>query len=85
MKRTTDKEIDEIYKAIDALIKAECFGFLDSILKDFIQRIWRTDRDILLAYSTSTLSVKSKLPSRKFFVNTCKTLYNDEEEWKELD
>ena len=83
--KITDKQIDEIYDAMDALMKAQCWKFLNDFFTDLCPRVWRTDIDILLSYATSTLPAKSKIPSRDKFIKTCKHLFPDVELWKGLD
>jgi hypothetical protein len=83
--KTTDKEIDEIFTAIDALMRAGCWDFLNEFFEHFCQRIWRTNITILLTYATASLPGKSKIPSRERFIKTCKHLYDDVELWKGLD
>lgn len=80
----SDKDLDDIYEAIDALLRAGSFKFLDELIRDWEARAWRTDVDILLAYATATLPAKSKLPSRKSFMVRCLQLHSDAELWKGL-
>ena len=85
MPNTTDKELDEVYAAMDALMLAGCWGFLDEYLHGMIMRSWRTDLDILLAIATATLPGKSKLPARVNFLDNDKRLHPNKELWKGLD
>lgn len=80
----SDKELDEIYTAIDALLKAGSFKFLDELVRDWEARAWRTNVDILLAYATATFPAHSKLPSRKLFMKKCLQLHSDKELWRGL-
>jgi len=83
--KIVDKELDEIYTAIDALMKAGCWNFLNEFFEHFCQRVWRTDINILLGYATASLPGKSKIKSREKFIRTCKHLFPDVELWKGLD
>lgn len=80
-----DAELDELYDAIDVLMKNNCWSFLDGVLEDFIPRIWRTDIDILLGYLTATLPYKSKIPARVKFLDYCRKIHYYPELWKGLD
>lgn len=84
MSEVSDKQLDEIYDAIDALMRAGAWSFLDELFVTWEMRIWRTDVDILLAYATASFPAKSKLPSRKFFMSSCLRIYPDAELWKGL-
>lgn len=81
----SDKDLDDIYEAIDALLRAGSFKFLDELLRDWEARAWRTPLDILLAYATATFPAKSKLPSRKMFMDRCLRLYSSKKLWKGLE
>lgn len=85
MSKLTDKEMDEIFLAIDSLMRAGCWNFLDEYFENFCQRVWRTDVDVLLTYATASFPGKSKIPSRARFIKTCKNLFPDVELWKGLD
>ena len=85
MNKTIQAEIDSVYNSMEALFKAKCYSFVDGILSMIIPQLWRTDLDIILAYATVTLPAKSKLPSRKRFMEVCKYLRPDVELWKGLD
>lgn len=80
-----DKELDEIYRAIDALFREGCFDFVDWLLEDKTGQVWRTDVVILVGYATITASAKSKLPSRPMFLAQCKRYHSDPTLWKGLD
>jgi hypothetical protein len=80
-----NKQLDEIYDAMDALMKAKCWTFIDNYLHDLCMKAWRTELDYLLVYATATLLAKSKLPHRKLFMDTCKHLHPDVEVWKGLE
>ena len=82
---TTDVELDEVYAAMDALMLAGCWVFLDEYLHGMVMRTWRTDVDILLAIATATLPGKSKLPARVIFLDNAKRLFPGKELWKGLD
>jgi hypothetical protein len=84
MENTANKYIDEIHDAIDALLKVECWNFVDELLLNLAQRAWRTELDELVTYATSTLPAKSKLPSRERFMITCKHLHPKNDIWKGL-
>jgi len=83
--KTSEKKLDEIYGAIDVLMRDDRWGFLDDFLKNLIVRAWRTDIDELLAYATATFPGKSKIPSRAVFVSHCKRLFPDKDVWQGLD
>lgn len=83
IKATKKKYIDEANKSMDALIKAECWLFINNFLEDLSMRAWRMDIDYLLAYATATLSIKDKLSNRERFILTCKHLY-PKTDWKGL-
>lgn len=82
---STDKQLDELYDAMDALMREGCFGFINDYIRDLIPKIWRTDLIILVGYATATLCCKSKLPARKAFMDKCMELYPDKELWKGLE
>lgn len=84
MPTISDKDIDEIYDALDVLMTAKCWGFLNSLFIGLTPSAWRTDLDILLAYATASLPAKSKINSRKMFMEQCKKLHPDPELWKGL-
>ena len=81
----TDKEIDEIYDAVDILMSNGCFGFLNEHLSHLVPMAWRMDLDILLAYVTATLPAKSQLASRARFLNKCMELHPTKKLWKGLE
>lgn len=81
----TDNDLDEVYAAIDALMKIGAWKFLDALLVNWELSAWRTPLDLLLGYATATLPAKSKLPSRKAFMDKCKQLHSDPELWKGLE
>lgn len=81
----TDKEIDDIYDLFDFLMKKGKWELLDGMLSEILQRVWRTEIDMLLTYLTATLPAKSKLPSRTKLVNECKRWFPDNELWKGLE
>jgi hypothetical protein len=84
MEDIASKYVDEIHDAIDALLKAECWNFVDEILHNLTQRAWRTPLDELVTYATATLPAKSKLPGRERFMVTCKHLHPKDDIWKGL-
>lgn len=79
-----NKDIDEIYDSMDALMTAGCWNFLDNLFQGITPTAWRIDIDILLAYATASLPAKSKIPSRKMFMDKCIELHSDPELWKGL-
>ena len=88
-KKNIDKEIeiklDELYDAVDCLLKDGHWNFINEYLSDLTVRIWRTDVNILLGWATSTLPAKSKLPARKYFLEQCKGMYSKKGLWDGLD
>ena len=80
-----NKEIDEIYDAIDALSKSKCWIFLNEYFENLVIRSWRIEIDKLLAYATASFPAKSKIPKRKSFISNCKRLHPDEALWKDLE
>jgi hypothetical protein len=85
MSKIGDKELDEIYRVVDVLMRNGCWEFLDDFLENLIVRAWRTDVDELLAYATATLPGKSNIPSRAAFVSHCKRLFPGKKLWQGLD
>jgi len=83
--KISDKQIDEIYTAVDVLMKANCWDFLNECFANLDLKVWRTDIDILLSYATASLPAKSKLPAREHFIKTCKSRHPDIKLWKGLD
>lgn len=75
VKEAQRKYIEEATKAMNALIVAKCWSFIDDYLFDLCMKAWRMDTEYLQTYAVVTLPVKDKLPSREKFVNTCKQLY----------
>jgi hypothetical protein len=61
----TYNELDEIYERIDSLMKEGKFNEIDRELQRM--DINSTDINIILAYLTTTLPVRSKLSNRKKF------------------
>jgi len=82
--KSLDKQLDEIYDAIDALMTIGAWEFLDDLFVYWDSKVWRTDLDILLALATASLPAKSKLPFRERFMETCLNFYPDPELWKGL-
>ena len=88
MSNNINHELDVIYYAIDLLMKNGQWEFLDGVIHDLIIKVWRMDIDILMGYATVTLPGKSKLPSRKVFMEQCIRLHSDPKEpdlWKGLE
>jgi hypothetical protein len=83
--KVTDKNLDEIYDAMDTLQKGGHFYFINKFLILQTPGIWREELDILLAYATTTLACKSKLPDRTRFIDECKRFHYDDELWKGLE
>lgn len=50
---------------MDALIKAECWEYLNDRFGELTLQVWRHDFNILLAYANATLPAKSKISNRK--------------------
>jgi hypothetical protein len=84
MSKVSDKKLDEIYAAIDALMRVGAWNFLDELFTTWETRVWRTDIDILLAYATASYPAKSNIPSRKFFMSSCLRIHPKPELWKGL-
>lgn len=84
-KRTMDSQLDEIYCAVDSLMRNGCWEYLGTNLIDITHKAWRIDVDILICYATATFPAKSKLPARKQFMEKCRSLHPDEELWEGLD
>ena len=83
VKNMTDKKIDIIYDAMDALMKADCWEYINDRFFELKLQAWRHDLDILLAYIVATQPVKTKLPNRKIFIDKCKELHPNED-WSRL-
>jgi hypothetical protein len=79
-----NNKIDIIYDAMGALIKAECWEYLSARFSELTLQAWRLDFDILTAYATITLPVKSKISNRKMFMDKCKELY-PHDDWSNLE
>lgn len=84
MSEVTDKKLDEIYDAIDALMRVGAWNFLDELFISWEMKIWRTPVDILVAYATVSFPAKSKLPHRKFFMDSCFRFHPEPKLWKGL-
>jgi len=82
---TNDKRLNEINSAIQALIKAECWEFLNDYFDNLSVRVWRTNTDELIIHAKASLSEKNKISSRSRFIKTCKHLFPDVKLWKELE
>lgn len=85
MDKVTDADLDELHEAIDALLRVGAFKFLDSLLVNWELTAWRTPVDLLVGYAVATYPAKSKLPSRKAFMDRCKQLHAEPELWKGLE
>jgi len=83
--KTTDVELDDIYDTIDLLMRNGKWSLLNELFQIWEQQAWRTDLDRLLGYATVSLPAKSKIHSRKSFIEKCKALYPEAELWKGLD
>lgn len=81
----TDKELDEIFDAVDMLMTRGHWNFLDEILQNLTPKIWRSDVDKLVGYATITLAGKSNLPSRPRFIEECKRYHHEKGLWTGLD
>jgi hypothetical protein len=79
-----NNKIDIIYDAMGALIKAECWEYLNDRFNELTLQAWRHDFDILIAYATATLPVKSKISNRNMFMDKCKELY-PHDDWGGLE
>jgi len=64
----TNKRIDEIIDVIDENLRADRFEGVDNTLRSLDVRILDTDE--LIAYLSSTLPAKSKLPYRPEFYSS---------------
>ena len=78
-------KIDIIYDAMEALIKSECWEYLNDRLMELKHQAWRHELDILMAYATVTLPAKSKISNRRHFIDKCKELHPSEELWTGLE
>lgn len=81
----SDKEIDDLYDSIELLMVNNKWLLLNDLMLIWSQRAWRMNINILLSIATATLSCKSKLSSRKNFIETCKLHHPDDKLWKGLD
>lgn len=81
----SDKQIDEIYDAIDALMRAGAWNFLNELFVVWEQQAWRLEIDILVTYAVASCPGKSKLPARKNFMDRCMALHPDPDLWKGLE
>jgi hypothetical protein len=79
---TVDERLDRIHYGIEVISKLNQWKALDIIFNDLIRVIDDTwELQILLRYATASLSVKSKIPSRKAYIEKCKTIYPREDLW----
>ena len=84
----TTKEIDDIYETTGLLIKKGRWSLLDNLIEFYADTAWRMPLDMLVTWATATLLVKSKLKSRKRFIDNCiKFHWNAKEPslWKGLE
>ena len=83
--KTTDADLDDIYDTIDLLMRNGKWNLLNELFQIWEQQAWRTDLDRLLGYATASFPAKSKIPSRRAFIEKCKVLHPEAELWKGLD
>lgn len=84
-KRTvTDKDLDEIYDAVDLLMCAGAWTNLDHLFAALILDSPGLDLDILLTYATVSFPGKSHIPHRKEFMDKCMKLHPDPSLWAGL-
>lgn len=83
-KDVTDTYLDEMYSAIDALMRNGNWGFLNEFYRDLCIRAWRLPIDVLIGHATVTYAAKSKIPARKEFMEKCWQLYPDVKLWQGL-
>jgi len=77
-KRCAKYGLKEIERAIAALIKSECWNFLNDIYKDLTPQVWRLDTDVLVVYANASQKAKDKISNRQEFVDVCVRLYPEE-------
>jgi hypothetical protein len=84
----TDAEIDEIYDTTELLIKKGRWSLLEDLLEFYADAAWRMPVDMLFAWATTTLPVKSKLKNRGRFIEACLKFHSDPKKpdlWKGLE
>ena len=82
--KISDEKLDEIYRSIDVLMIEGSWNFLNELFFLWAASAWKTDLDVLLAYATASFPAKSKILSRKYFMECCMSRYPDEKLWKGL-
>lgn len=80
----SDRILDEVYSAVDALMREGCWNVLDDMFIYLETKAWRTPLDILLSYATASFPGKSKIPARKFFMDRCLIIHPTPELWNGL-
>lgn len=67
----TNSELNEVYDTINILIKAGKWSILDDLLLYYGNAAWRMDVRLLMIWTTSTFSYRSKLNNREYFITQC--------------
>lgn len=80
----TDNELDKIYDIMDTMINAKMWTALNSLFSSLLVIMPTMDMEILLAYATTSLCVKSKIKTREAFIIACKERYPDTGLWDGL-
>ena len=83
--KSINKQLDDLYDAIDVLMKHGHWQFLDDVLLDVAGKSWRMDLDIILGWVTATFPAKSKLKNRENLILQGKRFHPDPELWKGLE
>lgn len=83
--KSEDKQMDDIFDGINALMENSCWGFLDYIIGDLCIRAWNVDITLLMAILTSTLPAKNNIPRRKELLEIAKQINIDQKMWEGLD
>jgi hypothetical protein len=80
-----DFQIDEVYDVIDTLMKIGNWKLMDIYFDRWIHEVNCVHLDILLARSTASLPVKTKLQRRSVFIERCKKTHPNPTLWKGLE
>lgn len=80
----TKKKLDQVFVAIDALMRVEAWDFLNELFLTWSQQAWRTDIRKLVAIATVSLPAKDRIPNRAMFMETCMRLHTNTKLWKGL-
>lgn len=77
--------MDDIYDAVDLLMTAEAWTFLDLVFASLVPSVEEIELDLLLTYATASFPGKSNLPKRKEFMDKCIKIHSDPSLWVGLE